>query len=275
MTQDTNALIQRLIAIDEWPAPQILHDILAGGSEAVPGLCRLLDRVDENERIPIDAATAACTLLGEMRAVEAVPHLTGLFRRVDWEWLEVPAGTLVVMGPDAVDPMLDVITDLSLDWYPRSLLLEALSDLVYREDNPELTARVADVLRQLMETYLAEADALHDDDLTMVSSVLATLANMRNPQDRQLIERAAEAEIIDQDMVDTEYLYSCLDAPDRTRRSFYRLSLSDYEAKYETHLAEQRRERAGKLGRNDPCWCGSGRKYKYCHMRKDQGRQVH
>jgi len=26
------------------------------------------------------------------------------------------------------------------------------------------------------------------------------------------------------------------------------------------------------LGRNDPCWCGSGRKYKHCHMRADQGK---
>jgi len=25
-----------------------------------------------------------------------------------------------------------------------------------------------------------------------------------------------------------------------------------------------------KLGRNDPCWCGSGKKYKHCHLRKDQ-----
>ncbi len=24
-----------------------------------------------------------------------------------------------------------------------------------------------------------------------------------------------------------------------------------------------------KLSRNDPCWCGSGRKYKHCHMRSD------
>jgi len=24
------------------------------------------------------------------------------------------------------------------------------------------------------------------------------------------------------------------------------------------------------LGRNDPCWCGSGQKYKYCHMRQDR-----
>ena len=22
--------------------------------------------------------------------------------------------------------------------------------------------------------------------------------------------------------------------------------------------------------RNDPCWCGSGRKYKHCHMRQDR-----
>ncbi len=30
-------------------------------------------------------------------------------------------------------------------------------------------------------------------------------------------------------------------------------------------------ERGRKLpGRNDPCWCGSGKKYKYCHMEEDQ-----
>ncbi len=27
------------------------------------------------------------------------------------------------------------------------------------------------------------------------------------------------------------------------------------------------------LGRNDPCWCGSGKKYKHCHMRADQGKE--
>jgi tetratricopeptide (TPR) repeat protein len=26
----------------------------------------------------------------------------------------------------------------------------------------------------------------------------------------------------------------------------------------------------GKMGRNDPCWCGSGKKYKNCHLRQDQ-----
>ena len=31
--------------------------------------------------------------------------------------------------------------------------------------------------------------------------------------------------------------------------------------------------RSGKtIGRNDPCWCGSGKKYKQCHLRSDEGR---
>jgi preprotein translocase subunit SecA len=33
--------------------------------------------------------------------------------------------------------------------------------------------------------------------------------------------------------------------------------------------ATVKRERP-KVGRNDPCWCGSGKKYKQCHWREDQ-----
>jgi preprotein translocase subunit SecA len=32
-----------------------------------------------------------------------------------------------------------------------------------------------------------------------------------------------------------------------------------------------KRERDIKVGRNDPCWCGSGKKYKLCHMKSDLG----
>ena len=32
---------------------------------------------------------------------------------------------------------------------------------------------------------------------------------------------------------------------------------------------EQKPRECPKLGRNDPCWCGSGKKYKRCHMESD------
>ena len=34
----------------------------------------------------------------------------------------------------------------------------------------------------------------------------------------------------------------------------------------EAHRAEPRRD----IGRNEPCWCGSGRKYKKCHLGREQ-----
>jgi preprotein translocase subunit SecA len=36
--------------------------------------------------------------------------------------------------------------------------------------------------------------------------------------------------------------------------------------------AQPARSTSKGLGRNDPCWCGSGKKYKYCHLRTDQGK---
>ena len=39
--------------------------------------------------------------------------------------------------------------------------------------------------------------------------------------------------------------------------------------------ATSRRARLPKLGRNDPCWCGSGKKYKHRHMRIDMAKGSH
>jgi len=38
--------------------------------------------------------------------------------------------------------------------------------------------------------------------------------------------------------------------------------------------AQTVRRQRPKVGRNDPCWCGSGKKYKHCHMRSDATQQV-
>jgi preprotein translocase subunit SecA len=31
------------------------------------------------------------------------------------------------------------------------------------------------------------------------------------------------------------------------------------------HVEQRRVEESEQIGRNDPCWCGSGKKYKKCH----------
>ena len=34
--------------------------------------------------------------------------------------------------------------------------------------------------------------------------------------------------------------------------------------------AESKKPVPRRIGRNDPCWCGSGKKYKKCHLAEDQ-----
>lgn len=41
----------------------------------------------------------------------------------------------------------------------------------------------------------------------------------------------------------------------------------DHDHEHHHHAAEPFRREAPKLGRNDPCHCGSGLKYKKCHGR--------
>jgi hypothetical protein len=38
-----------------------------------------------------------------------------------------------------------------------------------------------------------------------------------------------------------------------------------------SHEPQQPARRVERPGRNDPCWCGSGIKYKKCHLRADGG----
>jgi uncharacterized protein YecA (UPF0149 family) len=51
--------------------------------------------------------------------------------------------------------------------------------------------------------------------------------------------------------------------------SIYEVCLDGFDA-VEEDEPYQRAE--PKLGRNEPCWCGSGKKYKKCHLDSDEGR---
>ena len=39
-------------------------------------------------------------------------------------------------------------------------------------------------------------------------------------------------------------------------------------------LSPPPKEQQIELGRNDVCWCGSGKKYKKCHLKKDELKRV-
>jgi hypothetical protein len=122
----------------------------------------------------------------------------------------------------------------------------------------------------------------------IATSIVLDLLNLVDPQAKALIDAAFQAGIIDRYVIGPRQVADTYrrgsDVP-RAPRDW----LEQYRRNYRDHVASERRlerdawmpqprpaplleGKKGKLGRNDPCWCGSGIKYKRCHMREDLGR---
>ena len=286
------ALVEEMVAAAEWPKPQLLEDILAQGEPAIDPLLEVVRR--DVHGWPDEAPVCfAIDLLGSLGAVRAIPDLVGLFRRYDNETLQSASATLGLFGAPAVDAALEVVRDNSLDWYQRAEASTAA--ILAAGENPELRGRVAAALRDILAADVARAAELTDDEKEWAASVVSDLTHLADPQARDLIQSAFDADALAPGMIDREdvdYFYS--HGQEEMTRPKPRAWLEEYKELYdeETEGRAALRDRppaipdpdefydeprpepienvGPRVGRNDPCWCGSGKKYKNCHLQSDR-----
>jgi hypothetical protein len=120
-----------------------------------------------------------------------------------------------------------------------------------------------------------------------------------------MIDQAFDEDLVDTDVVDRDDVQDAFESGGRSyhlreswlaeyrewysaemdqRERFRKLALEPRESptRYESSAASRTqalpqpenpivpiRKAAPQIGRNDPCWCGSGKKYKKCHLGKD------
>ncbi len=286
MTEMAQTLVEQMVAAEGWPDPQVLEDILEQGEAAVAPLLEVVEReiYDESD---VDVLCHACLLLGSIGATSAIPALVELFCRYDSDLLEDVARALIMLGAEAVEPTLVAVCDGSLRWYPRAMASNAAVEAA--RSDPALQKHVAATLRNLLADYVARSDALEDDEVSMVTSLVMDLAQLADPEARDLIDAAFKADIVDPMMIEPQDVKRLYRKGGETFLSDPHTWMKRYRRHYRERLAWERRRqreaqrpqpravRAGerqqpRLGRNDPCWCGSGKKYKHCHQRQDQGR---
>ena len=140
---------------------------------------------------------------------------------------------------------------------------------------------------------------LHEE----IAFLIGDLANLADPSARALIKTAFDENLVDRSVTDEEFvdeqyhLGGDYPPPGRDWLTGYRVQYQariDYRDRPPAHplielaplarsqaklevappppLPETIRNVGPKLGRNDPCWCGSGKKYKKCHFGKDNVR---
>ena len=302
MSDTARELVDQLIAAGRWPDPALLDAILARGEEAIDPLLGVVRRDVEAWDDGSDAPHFAVDLLGSLGARSAIPTLLERYRRSGEEMLDGVSRTLGLLGGvEVVEPALAIGRDRSLGWYPRAMALEAARRAA--RDDPALRAQVTETLRALLADLVARAQDLESEEVELAAAIVTDLAELADPLARDLIHAAFEAEIVEDFLItpaDVEGLYraggreSAVPPPwlvsyrrqheehqdflDRERhRAHVRQLTQDRRPAPaaatpeddDTPLTEPIRHTGPRVGRNDPCWCGSGKKYKKCHMRAD------
>lgn len=228
-------------------------------------------------------------------------------------WLPIHAAKLLAERGDqeAIEPMLDLLSDCHWDEYLYSGLITALSAFgepavdpaLARLDPPpdnEIQEAFYGALREILARSGVQEDRIYqalmdafDNDPEYAAGYLSMYGDPRaiEPMSERLDEVSVDAG--DTSLMGNQVVIELADAivalggtltqeqkqklkkvrQSRERARRQSQSLFDQSRETDARPGDEKTYRKSareELGRNDPCWCGSGRKYKKCHLREDQ-----
>jgi len=299
-TEKARALIARLAENWDWPLPALIEEIVAIGGEVVPAIAERLTqeffldaRTEDRENSLLFYFTH---LLGDSGNPAAIPILFNLYGELDDDddLTEDIPDALQKLGLEALGPLLRLAADESLSWFPRASTSKAAQCLAGCDRS--LQAQVLAVQREILSGYLSQSEPPNDDERDIIASITDHLALMADPEARPLIEAAFDAGLVGSlpkgnsmadipiiDRAEVEELYAeggrtefriprpfLYYYPDRYKEEQKRLAKLERLKLLEENPALDTVVLSPRIGRNEPCWCGSGSKYKKCHLAQDE-----
>lgn len=250
--------------------------------EDIPALVRMATDMelffnDESEgtwAAPIHAWRA----LGQLRAPQGVAPLIEVLRFPweeddeldEWRNDEIPA-VLAQIGEAALEPTGALLHDRSQPMWGRISAAKGVSGI--GKNYPNLRDRCVALLTEVLGTY-ANGKVLN-------GAVIGNLLDLNAVESLEIIREAYSRGKVDPavsgDIEDVEIELGVRTERSTTRRNFFRAANPDAAgiADLRAELKEQEnqgivrasspaRHEGRKVGRNDPCPCGSGQKYKKC-----------
>lgn len=194
-------------------------------------------------------------------------------------------------GEVTIEPCLAVIRDRTKDVHTRNTASGVLERVA--KELPTTRERLADSVVQFIMSVPPEEET--NDDRTANAFLLGVLEESRMERYIPFVERMFESHRIDRMITDKAWVIDSIQGKDPMAGR--RQDLENFEMpegnimlqlaarmaamKDPNAYAEDETPSPDELkpiiapkrpGRNDPCWCGSGKKYKKCHLREDQER---
>ena len=259
-------------------------------AEHIPELIRMVTDEELNwadsDSLEVWAPVHAWRALGQLKAEEAIESLMNLFHELedsDWAGEELPE-VYGMIGAKAIPTLAVYLADTSHDVFPRIRAARSL-ECIGNQD-PEARAECISILTRQLEHFTEndpEMNALlisHLIDLKAVESI----ASIRAAFAKECVDYT-----IDGDVEDVEIELGL--RKERATPANYPTiadkfpALKEMAFVFERMLAAESNKplsrlgqkilpeipkKTTKVGRNDPCPCGSGKKYKKCCLNKPE-----
>ena len=223
--------------------------------------------------------------------VEALPGFVRLYSSDDrglldvCEWFEED---LLHFGPAAIPYLKEILhttPNNPQEWhYGKALASGTLAKIATYY--PETREQVASIIRSQLPSIDTIATLTQDDAHEMWSNYAGELAELADEGSREQILALLDADFLYDDFIEREQYLQDMNRGFKVQNPPKPYDIrKDYRGRYEweqERLKQIERERAKergqriratqprtepKIGRNDPCPCGSGKKYKKCHGR--------
>jgi hypothetical protein len=311
--ETAESLVNQLVAAGVWPEPRLCAAILAKGSEAVAPLCAVLHRDPSSGPGAVDVAASLLGDLRDPTAIPDLLNLFRLYDdevlesareslvRFGKELIE----PLLAIGRDsslqcyprtvAFDTAVTVAGD---DLPARARIAEVMRDLLAeclqkgdKADDPDSDIAtwmvnglgdLADPLaRELIDSAfkadLVDTYVIGPKDVDDLYREGGAKSDTEEPEPFLSSYERHYAEHIESKQRLAEY-----EERERLRREAYERNRPRPAPAASRPMAppmpmptapEPIRNTEWRPRRNDPCWCGSGKKYKNCHLRADEGQK--
>jgi hypothetical protein len=151
---DLKSLVQQVVEAGEWPAPELLDQIVSAGAAAVGPLLDAL-RARPHTRPDPHVLRNVMGVLSVLRTPEVIPELVRVVQHDDVERSAFAADALGHCGDAGFEALLELCKSESLKGYRRANVIDAAAYAAL--DKPARKTRLAEILRPFLDHAIARA----------------------------------------------------------------------------------------------------------------------
>lgn len=242
---------------------KVVNGILARRQETLPRLAQIVTSKKYWRGDDVWPAMCALHLLAKMNTYESRAAISASIRKYyddtgDWLTEECPQ-LLAHMDVDAIDMLTEIIEDSMAGAHVKGPVACALIMIAVRhpEAKPGIVKSIKDVIRA-------------EPNIVTRTLLIYSLIDMKDPSLYEYLKEIVQTGFIDDEMLDLEALDKIYANEEdvQLQTPMDPLVIFTYTGDRTFDVYRRAANYEAKAGRNEPCPCGSGKKYKKCCLKK-------